>query len=291
MFAIELGLPLLIFLPRRPRQLACAGFVLLQVSILLTGNYCFFNLLTIALSLLLLDDAALTAIARFPFRFRNPPGECGEAGSAPLPFTPQARKRGWPPEFVTFPLAAVLIAISLMQLVSMFGLHLRWPRPMLALYRWVSPFRSINQYGLFAVMTTSRSEIIVEGSNDGVKWSAYEFKYKPGALNRRPGFVAPHQPRLDWQMWFAALGNYQQNPWFLNFCGRLLLGSPEVLALLEHNPFPDGPPRFIRAQAYDYHFTDGETRRATGDWWRRELTGPYMPAISLRREPASEMQQ
>ena len=91
----------------------------------------------------------------------------------------------------------------------------------------------LNSYGLFAVMTTDRREIIVEGSNDGMNWLPYEFKYKPGDVNRRPAFVAPHQPRLDWQMWFAALGDYRQNPWFVNFCERLLQGSPEVLALLD----------------------------------------------------------
>ena len=139
----------------------------------------------------------------------------------------------------------------------------------------------MNSYGLFAVMTTERREIIVEGSNDGVNWLAYEFKYKPGDVNRRPGFVAPFQPRLDWQMWFAALGDYRQNPWFVNFCERLLQGSPEVLALLAKNPFPGQPPRFIRAEFYDYHFTNFAERRATGAWWKREFIGEYLPPISL----------
>ena len=130
-------------------------------------------------------------------------------------------------------------------------------------------------------MTTERREIIVEGSNDGVNWLPYEFKYKPGDVNRRPAFVAPHQPRLDWQMWFAALGDYRQNPWFMDFCERLLQGSPEVLALLEKNPFPDHPPRYIRAELYDYHFTDLAERRATGAWWKREFIGEYLPPISL----------
>jgi hypothetical protein len=132
-------------------------------------------------------------------------------------------------------------------------------------------------------MTTSRPEVIVEGSNDGVKWDAYEFKYKPGDLSRRPPFVAPHQPRLDWQMWFAALGDVRQNPWFANFCVRLLQGSPEVLALLERNPFPNAPPRYLRAVVCEYHFTDLATRRATGQWWRREWKGIYLPPISINQ--------
>jgi hypothetical protein len=157
-----------------------------------------------------------------------------------------------------------------------------WPGPVGRLYEWVQPFRSINSYGLFAVMTTSRPEIIVEGSNDGITWQEYEFKYKPGDPKRRPRFVEPHQPRLDWQMWFAALGNYRQNSWFVNFCIRLLQGSPEVLALMETNPFPNAPPRYIRAVVYEYHFSDPATRHRTGAWWRREPGGEYLPAISLR---------
>jgi hypothetical protein len=155
-------------------------------------------------------------------------------------------------------------------------------RPLAGMYAWVAPFRSFNSYGLFAVMTTSRPEIVVQGSNDGVNWLAYEFKYKPGELKRPPRFVEPHQPRLDWQMWFAALSDYRHNPWFINFCARLLQGSPEVLALLAQNPFPGSPPRYIRAELYDYHFTDLHTRRQTGAWWRRERLGLYMPPISVQ---------
>ena len=128
-----------------------------------------------------------------------------------------------------------------------------------------APFGIANNYGLFAVMTTSRLEISVEGSNDGQEWREYKFRWKPGDVNERPGFVAPFQPRLDWQMWFAALGTYRDNPWFMRFLGRLLEGSPEVTALLRTNPFPDKPPRMIRAPGYDYHFTRiGEAGSA---WW------------------------
>jgi hypothetical protein len=156
---------------------------------------------------------------------------------------------------------------------------------MVAVYAWLAPFRTFNSYGLFAVMTTSRPEIIIEGSNDGVAWLPYEFKYKPGDVKRRPRFVEPHQPRLDWQMWFAALGSYRQNPWLVIFCLRLLEGSRPVLALLEANPFPHAPPRYIRAVVYEYRFTDFATRRRTGAWWRREEKGLYLPPISL---PAQE---
>jgi len=164
----------------------------------------------------------------------------------------------------------------------MFRVSVPWPGPVLAIYKWVSPFRTFNSYGLFAVMTMTRPEIVVQGSNDGMTWLDYEFKYKPGDVTQRPKWVAPYQPRLDWQMWFAALGNYRQNPWFINFCVRLLQSSPDVLRLLKRNPFPAAPPRYIRALVYEYHLTDWPTRRVAGAWWRRELKGTYLPALALR---------
>jgi hypothetical protein len=181
----------------------------------------------------------------------------------------------------TVPLAAIAVVTSLVQFSNLFRVPVSWPRPLLAAYVWLEPFRSFNSYGLFAVMTTSRPEIIIEGSNDRVTWRAYEFKYKPGDLKRRPAFVEPHQPRLDWQMWFAALGSYRRNPWLVNFSVSLLRGSPQVLALFERNPFPNAPPRYIRVVVYNYHFTDFATRRKTGAWWRRQETGEYLPVISL----------
>jgi hypothetical protein len=139
----------------------------------------------------------------------------------------------------------------------------------------------VNGYGLFRVMTKSRPEIVIEGSTDGNEWLPYEFKWKPGALDRVPGWVAPHQPRLDWQMWFAALGDYRQNPWFVSLLERLLRNTPEVTRLLERNPFPANPPRYVRARLYEYRFTTLEERRTTGAWWKRDDNGEYLPAISL----------
>jgi hypothetical protein len=176
-------------------------------------------------------------------------------------------------------LAVLLVVMGLAQIVG--TLHGEVPVPIEAVMDILSPFRIVNRYGLFAVMTTTRPEISVEGSNDRENWQAYEFRYKAGDLRRPPLWVAPLQPRLDWQMWFAALGTYQQNPWFINFLLRLLQGKPEVLQLLDKNPFPDHPPRYIRATLYDYHFTDPATLSATGDWWRRERLGLYVPPITL----------
>jgi predicted DCC family thiol-disulfide oxidoreductase YuxK len=273
MFVIELAIPFLIFLPRRPRQLACLTFIALQFFILLTGNYCFFNLLAMVLCLTLLDDAALQKC--LPTRW------CACATSN------ISSAQGWRPfrivrNALLVPLVVVVLSTSAVQFATLSQKRVWLPHKVIAIYQYLSPFRTFNGYGLFQVMTTSRPEIIVEGSNDGINWKAYEFKYKVGDLKRRPAFVEPHQPRLDWQMWFAALGNYQNNPWFVNFCIRLLQGSPQVLGLLEKNPFPDAPPKYIRAVVYEYHFTDLETRRKTGEWWIRTAEGIYLPVISLQ---------
>lgn len=271
MFLIELVLPAFIFGGRRSRQFACAGFVFFMLLISITGNYCFFNLLTVALCALLLDDALLRRV--FPGRTAVPPS----ARSSPT----------WV-KILRWTGAGILVTITLLVSVTqtvtrLFEIELRKiPPPLLKLLQWESPLRTINSYGLFSVMTTTRPEIILEGSNDRVTWLPYEFKWKPGDPRRAPRWIAPHQPRLDWQMWFAALGNYQSNPWFVNFTIRLLQGKTEATALLEKNPFPDAPPRYIRSAVYEYHFTGFKDRRETGQWWRREYKGPYCPELSLR---------
>jgi predicted DCC family thiol-disulfide oxidoreductase YuxK len=273
MFSVELVVPFLIFAPRPLRFLGCGAIVAFQLLIMATGNYCFFNLLTIALCLLLLDDRAM------PKRLREKLFSLKKDSQAPT--VTIIRSRRWP-GLVTLPIAVIILLITAVQFFRMFQVDIDWPTPISNLVRAVAPFRSVNSYGLFAIMTTSRPEIIVEGSQDGETWLAYEFKYKPGDLKERPKFVEPFQPRLDWQMWFAALSSYENNPWFINFSGRLLQNSSEVLALLKKNPFPDAPPRYIRAVVYDYRFTDLPEKRAEGSWWRREFKGLYCPILSLR---------
>jgi hypothetical protein len=257
-FIIELVLPFFIFLPRKWRMIGSLGMISFQILIFLTGNYCFFNLLTIALCLLLIED-------RFwPLRFRK---------------ESEVHGKPWP-RWIILPLCVFLGMLSVMPLVGAFRVRVPWPRPLLTTYRFIQPFYLVNSYGLFAVMTKRRQEIILEGSMDGVQWKAYEFKYKPGDPRRRPEFVEPYQPRLDWQMWFAALETYQSNRWFIPFCYRIMDGSPSVLALLKYNPFPEKPPRFLRTRLYDYHFTDWATKRKQGTWWRREYVRDYSPVFS-----------
>ena len=149
---------------------------------------------------------------------------------------------------------------------------------------WFSPLNMVSAYGLFSIMTTKRREIVIEGSYDGVEWHEYEFRYKPGDLMRAPPWNIPHQPRLDWQMWFAALDNPQRLRWFWRFLERLLENEPTVTALLASNPFADKPPLYVRAQFYDYTFA-GSEEKAAGQWWDRQLLGQYFPAVHLKVRP------
>jgi predicted DCC family thiol-disulfide oxidoreductase YuxK/uncharacterized membrane protein YphA (DoxX/SURF4 family) len=263
---IELVVPAFILAGRRARLVAAGFFVLLQVLILLTGNYGFFNWLTILLCVPLLDDSVL----------KLPPRQ----SVIPETLQPSSHCARWP-RFILWPIAFVIVIVTSIQLFGTLQVTQRWPAPAINLYAWLKPLRSFNSYGLFAMMTQTRPEIVVEGSNDGQVWLDYEFKYKPDDLKRKPGFVAPCQPRLDWQMWFAALGGPQQNPWFLNFEARLLQNSPGVVGLLRRNPFPKTPPKYIRAELYEYHFASMAVHRATGQWWSREYKGMYLPPLSL----------
>ena len=267
-FAIELFVPFLIFAPRRLRHIACATMISFQILIALTGNYAFFNLLAVALCLLLLDDAAWRRLIPTAFGSR-PALHAGKVSRSSIR------------RLVYAVLAVFVVLVSGMEMLGDFD-PASVPQSGVELMDWVEPFRIVNPYGLFAVMTTERVEIVLEGSMDGQTWQDYTFKYKPGNVKRRPGWVAPYQPRLDWQMWFAALGSYRDNPWFVGLVGQLLQGSPDVLSLLRHNPFPMSPPRYVRAIAYDYRFTRFATRRLTGDWWQREYKGIYFPPVSLR---------
>ncbi len=245
MFIIEIGAPFTIAAPRRWRHAGGIALIALQIGILLTGNYTFFNLLTIALCLPLFDDAC------FPARWRA-------ADAAP-------------------PLRPSRIAITFASIASLLGLPGFIQSFRIAVPEPLAQFRSFNGYGLFRVMTTERPEVVIEGSNDGVVWTEYELPWKPGDLRRRPRLAAPHQPRVDWQMWFAALGDVRHNPWFVNLLIRTLQGSPEVLAFYDWNPFPKQPPKRIRAVLYDYRFT----RDDEPGWWHRERRGLYCPAFSL----------
>lgn len=289
MFAIELVAPFGLLLPRRSRLIAAASLLLLMAVIAATGNYGFFDLLAAVLCVLAIDDRTWSRLAA-RLRARRMPDTAGIV--APV--------RDRPTRFFHALAAPVLLAALALtwvpfgrvvaQVQAVCGVQQpRVPQPawLAGVYERVAPFRSINGYGLFASMTRQRDEIVLEGSDDGVNWRAYAFTWKPGDVNRRPRFCTPHMPRLDWQMWFAALGEIRSQPWLVNTMVRLLEGEPAVLRLLASNPFPDRPPRQVRALAYGYRFTTFAERRATGAWWRRDATPRvYCPPLQLRPRAA-----
>jgi predicted DCC family thiol-disulfide oxidoreductase YuxK len=263
-FFVELVLPFLIFCPRRLRFGAAFGILLLQGSILITGNYNWFNLQTMLLCLPLFDDAALRTI--LPRRL--PP--------LLLPRSDTPRRAV---TLVVTALALLIVFCSLVRMDERFGgAPPEWAQAVDGL---INPLQIVSAYGLFSIMTTKRHEIVIEGSYDGVEWGEYEFRYKPGDVTRAPPWNIPHQPRLDWQMWFAALDDPRNVRWFWRFLERLLENEPTVTALLEKNPFADKPPVYVRAQFYDYTFA-GREEKAKGQWWNRQLLGQYVPTVHLK---------
>ncbi len=268
----ELVVPFFVFGPVRLRRLAFWVFLAQQLGIAATGNYGFFNLLTVTACLLLLDDDAWPRARRH------------HAVTLQRPRVPRLA-RAWF-GVVAMPVGTLVLLVSTVILAGQVdralgrfggGLDIGWPASVERLAAAVRPFRSVNAYGLFARMTKSRPEIVVEGTADGRTWKPYTFRWKPGAVDQRPRFVAPYQPRLDWQLWFAALGTEGSTPWFRPFLSRLLTGTPAVLGLLASNPFPDAPPRAVRAVRYVYRYSvEGD------DWWRREWIGPYAGPLEVR---------
>ncbi len=271
---VEIVMPFFIWAPRRPRLIAAGLLIFLQLVIAITGNYCFFNLLTIALCLLLIDDQSLCR--------KSAPLPLGTLTA--LPAGLRSTRGALPQRLCSYASVVVVIVtlpINAWLIFSAFKPEARPPRMLADIYGKLDAFRIVNGYGLFRVMTKDRCEIILEGSDDGMEWLPYEFKWKPGDVKRAPGWCTPHQPRLDWQMWFAALGTPQENPWIGGLIVRLLQGSHDVDRLLAHNPFPDKPPRYVRAMYYRYRFTTPSERRQTGAWWKRQELREYLPTVSL----------
>ncbi|KAK7486421.1 hypothetical protein BaRGS_00022345 [Batillaria attramentaria] len=307
-YVIEIGFPFLFFVPVRSlRIISFYSQVLLQVLIIATGNYNFFNILTIALCIPLVDDDIILGGPRtfsekqfldwleriMPWTMR-----LGAASLALEIVVSLVRSFTWYKSFLrrnwsvvqSLFFAAVAATMFSLSLVPHFAVHKppqqSLPEEVLSLHSHTRPFHLVSSYGLFRRMTGvgGRPEVIVEGSFEKDSgWKEYNFLYKPGNVSARPPVVAPHQPRLDWQMWFAALDNYQLNPWFVTLMYRLLTAQPEVLELMGDNPFPDKAPNYVRATLYHYHFTSdkpGSKGYSTTDWWWRTRQAEYIPVMS-----------
>jgi hypothetical protein len=288
---LELGLVFMLFLPRHWR-IACFFIVTLwQIPVILTANYTFLNYLVLLLGVSLLDDRF---ILRFtPARWKEKLlSQAVVTQALPAePSQPATDEPALPARRRPNPITALKVALTSVMLIWIFystTLQMIWllfPRAPLPIspVTALEPFRIANRYGLFAVMTRGRYEIEFQGSNDGQNWTAYPFRYKPQALNEYPRIYAPYQPRFDWNLWFASLGSWRENLIVPSTEERLLAGASDVLALFAGNPFPQAPPKQVRAMLWQYWFTSMAEKRATGMWWRRNLLGLYGPV--LEREP------
>jgi hypothetical protein len=289
---IELCLVFLMFFPRRYRLALFCIVTPFELGIIATANYCFLNYLVLWLGILLLDDEFLTRFWPYARERRS-----REVARMTAPDSPAAD--GSPPSAALRPawrqLAALTLPAACLSLVfygtvawllDPLAFVLRMPLLQLpaAPVRLIAPLQIANRYGLFARMTWTRYEIEFQGSDDGRTWIPYPFRFKPQDLDRAPLVYAPYHPRFEWNLWFAMLASINEAPWVAAAEVRLLEGNQPVLALFAGNPFPNRPPRLVRAVIYQYWFTDLETKRRTGLWWRREYLGRFGPTLTLGRD-------
>ena len=269
MFHIELVIPFLFLGTHLMRLVGALATIFLMILIFCSGNFAYFNLLTIILSFTCIENRFWVQSWVYSKE------EVSQQGGLPLRFF------RWCKDI----LLILVILLNFIPLMSLFSFSRPWiPGFLNEFQKEVRSFCLVNSYGLFANMTTTRPEIIIQGSQDGKTWRDYEFYYKPGDPGRRPRQVAPHQPRVDWQMWFAALRpDYRYVPWFQSFITKILEGKPEVLRIFEVNPFPERPPRFIRAVVFDYQFTNSQQKRESGNWWKRKPQKLFLPPVSVSR--------
>jgi hypothetical protein len=274
--ALELVLIFAIFLPRRSRIVMFFVITAWQIGIILTSNYAFLNYLVLVLGFLLLDDEFL---AQF-FPRSLPSATVSSLGARAIV---PAEAHGWRSHLRLWVQAIFLTWIFYAtSALLIFMLYPAAPLPAGPI-RTLEPFRIANEFGLFAVMTRARYEIEFQGSQDGQTWTPYPFRNKPQDVHAPPLIYAPYQPRFDWNLWFASLGNWRQYPWVLQVERRLLSGEPDVLALFARDPFPGHPPEQVRVVLWQYWFTNWSEKREQGLWWRREQIGLYAP--TLERAP------
>jgi len=258
LFICEMGVSFGVFGTEEIRLIAFFGLFGLQFLIWGTGNFAFLNHMTVVMISLMISDAYL----------------------APLFGTPAASAAtAWPLDLL---LSLVGVGLIFVQVVRIY--HELLPnRTFAKILNKVWPYFLAHSMAIFAHMTTTRYEVVVEGSDDGENWKEYDFRFKPTSLTRRPKRVSPYQPRLDWLAWFLPFADCDYNIWFQRFLQRLLEGSPEVLSLMRYNPFPKNPPRFIRSQMYVYQYTTRKMKKKTGQWWTREYVSSYSPIYSLHK--------
>jgi hypothetical protein len=258
----ELIAPFMLFWPRRLRLVGGASVVAFQLLLIISGNLSWLNWLTITIAVACFDDQALLRVCPARLRKRIEPLAISHASSKPRRFT-------------VYGLVVLVGVLSINPVINLFS-------PSQRMNSSFDPLYLVNTYGAFGSIGKERYEIVLEGTDEestqGAHWKEYEFRCKPGDLKRRPCVVAPYQYRIDWQMWFAAMSDYRREPWIINLVYKLLSNDRAVIGLLEKNPFPDHPPKYIRAELYRYEFTTWDERK-TG-WWKRTRARPYLPPLS-----------
>jgi hypothetical protein len=277
--AVELVLVWMVFLPRKVRILCFSIVTPFELGIIFTANYTFLNYLVLSLGLLLLDDRVCQWVlpGRVRARIDRQPVATPGAESPAESWRARWRELLGP---VRMSAAGIFLGWVFYTTTALFIFNFVPPAPLLAKpVTALEPFRIANRYGLFAVMTHARYEIEFQGSQNGIEWTPYPFRFKPQDVNRPPGIYAPYQPRFEWNLWFASLGTWREYRFVLWTEERLLLNEPDVLQLFKSDPFAGAAPKQVRAVIYRYYFTDMATKRAQGVWWRRELLGNYAPVL------------
>ncbi|KAA2239061.1 lipase maturation factor family protein [Chitinophaga agrisoli] len=262
---VELVAPWFVFWPRIGRYIAGVLVIALQVVLICSGNLSFLNWLTIVPALACFDDAFWAKL--LPARLVRMAVRANDRAepSAPMQIT------AW----------AITVLVALLSIQPTVNL-ISSRQVMNASF---DPLDLVNTYGAFGSVGSERFNVVFEGTmdeypDDSAHWKAYPYKGLPVALNKRPPQIAPYQPRLDWQMWFAAMSTPDQYPWTLHLIWKLLHNDPAMLGLFAGNPFPDKPPRFIRAVLYRYSFA--KPGGANGRWWRRTRVSAYwLPPLSV----------
>ena len=273
----ELGICWMFIFSRRSRLVCFLILTPLQIGIILTANYAFLNYLVLSLGFLLLDDDFFTGWFKRLQSFRILRfAKAGLAGWESSPADQPAPRTSAAGLAVSGAFLTWIFYATTVLLLLMFNPSLPLPLQPVEI---LQPFRIANQYGLFAVMTRERYEIEFQGSRDGKHWTDYPFRYKPQNPKEAPGVYALYQPRFDWNLWFASLGNFEHSPWVMQTETLLLQNDPSVVSLFRSNPFPGKPPTEVRAVLWQYWFTDFSTKHETGRWWNRTLLGLYAPVM------------
>jgi hypothetical protein len=274
---VELFAPLLVLGPRNARRIAGAFFVTFQVLLIVSGNLSFLNWLTIVPALACFDDALVSSL--LPKRLRERVAAL-VSNAPPAPSMLHAR--------VARAFAVIVGLLSIPVVVNLFSTQQRMNASF-------APLHLVNTYGAFGSVTRIRHEIVLQGTrdeelSDRAHWEDYELPCKPGDVMRRPCLVSPYHYRLDWQMWFAAMSTYDDEPWIAALVDKLLRGDKVVAPLLAHDPFPDAPPKYVRAELYRYELTSrgssffprppecshSAPRAPCSVWWKRTRVSEYM---------------